>query len=103
MTDNESPSTKADAIRAQIGAADPHLLALLDECKGLFGARLLAIDCGGVVRGDPRSDACLGVRLPPAPGNPAEEYAAWEEACRAQQARAGAYRGTASKRYARAR
>ncbi len=99
---HDEAKQKADAVRAQIGAVDPCLLEVLDECKRVFGARLNAIDCGPVQRGDARNYD-FGVRLPPSPRPYEEAYAEWQEACRAQQTRAGAYKGAGFKRATRAR
>ena len=89
-------SDKAEAIRAEIGSRSPELLQVLDDCKRVFGARLLAIDCGPVQRGDARNHN-FGHRLKRVT-TVEEELAAWKAECEAQQARAGAYKGSGYKR-----
>jgi hypothetical protein len=97
----DQAAQKAEAVRAQISARSPALLECLDECKRVFGARLLAIDCGPVQRGDARSHS-FGTRLVPY-RTPAEQEAEWKREAEAIEARAGAYKGAGFKRATRSR
>jgi hypothetical protein len=93
---NSNAVDKAEAVRAQIHARDPALLEVLDECKRVFGARLVAIDCGPVQRGkcdDPRYNAAPVTTT----RSYQEQLEDWERQV-AEQARAGAYKGAGFKR-----
>ena len=102
-TQEQSRERKAEEVRAQIRAVDPYLLDLLDECKRVFSARLVAIDCGPVKRGNPHDPKYVGIPASPPVLTYDEALARWQREVEEKQARDRAHRGAGYKRATRAR
>src|SRR5574343_1719147 len=81
----------AGEIRELVGQADPDLLAFLDECRRVFGARLVAISVPGYSKGNPFADKYTGVQVSPPVKKVRDVVAAAKR--EALEAGAGDYRG----------